>query len=578
MADIAEEWQPVQLAAKVIGHISQGMYRTPAGAVKELISNAYDAGATYAKIHTGFPTFRTFSCEDDGSGISKEKFLQLMTGGIGDSDKHPHGQPLIGKNGRPIVGRLGVGLISLAQICSRFSISSWHAPSRTAFEAEIRFPPYARKEIDAVAEHPADPERLVQHGEYKCTEVPYASGSHGIVITTTYLRDTFRKTMSQLDSFAHKQFFHSAESYPSFNRFLEAITQLSSLYFASQYDQMLFGLALASPIPYVETSQRDSRTGTVATRIPPIAALQKQLKSFDFRVEFDNIQLRRPLALPSNKGLVKPADCLVPSSPEKVTFKLEDGVHSEQVTADKYDIPVRGRSEHFQLFYFKYDRKVNGYPLQFSGYIFLQVSRLYPKEFQGIVIRLRNVAIGQYDVNIMTYPLAEGPRFSMLSSEVFVTAGLDDALKVDRDGFNTLDPHYIRLQSFIHSILHELIFPGSWEEEKARNKQKREVREEEVTRTFAEKLTRTTHRQFTSVEIVPKAKDRRSTEPVEVDRGTRTVRIHASNPVTKTMLGRKKYHGIAARAIAAFEAANVERSPQERRRVFYTLIEDIFNE
>src|SRR5713226_8836312 len=107
---MAETWKPVKLAAKVIGHISQGMYRTPAGAVRELISNAYDAGATYAKIHTGFPTFTTFSCEDDGSGISKEKFIQLMEGGSGDSEKQP---TTIGKNGRPIIGRLGVGLISL---------------------------------------------------------------------------------------------------------------------------------------------------------------------------------------------------------------------------------------------------------------------------------------------------------------------------------------------------------------------------------------------------------------------------------------------------------------------------------
>jgi hypothetical protein len=569
---MAEEWQPVKLAARVIGHISQGMYRTPAGAIKELISNAYDAGATYAKIHTGFPTFSTFSCEDNGTGISGDKFRQLMTGGIGDSDKYSHTQEQTAKNGRPIIGRLGVGLISLAQICSRFSIRSSHALSQTAFAAQIRFPAYSRQEIDGAARD--DPRRLIQHGEYTFTSIPYQAGSQGITITTTYLRDSFRKTMSKLDAFANKRFFDSRESYPTFIRFLEAITQLSSLYFASQYDQLLFGLALASPIPYVD----DSPIGTVVTRIAPISALQDQLKSFDFRLEVDNIELRRPVVLPSNKGLVRPEGCVVPRKPARVRFTLEDGVHSEEIEVDKYDITVPGRAERFQLFYFEYDHKVNGYPLQFSGYIFLQISRLFPKEYQGILIRLRNVAIGQYDVNIMTYPLAEGPRFSMLSAEVFVRAGLDDALKVDRDGFNTLDPQYVRLQSFIHSILHELIFPGSWDEEKARNKQRREVREEEVNRTFANKLRDTTHRQFTRVEIVPKVKDRVAAEAVELDRASRTIRIHASNPVAKTILGRKKYHGVAARVIAAFEAANVEKSADERRRIFYKLIEDIFNE
>src|ERR1035437_11007851 len=108
---MTETWKPVKLAAKVIGHISQGMYRTPAGAVKELISNAYDAGASYAKIHTGFPRFDFFSCEDDGAGISSERFIELMNGAIGDSDKQTADR-LTGKNRRPLIGRLGGGLLS----------------------------------------------------------------------------------------------------------------------------------------------------------------------------------------------------------------------------------------------------------------------------------------------------------------------------------------------------------------------------------------------------------------------------------------------------------------------------------
>ena len=144
---MADQWIPVRLAARVIGHISQGMYRTPAGAIKELISNAYDAGASYAKIHTGFPRFSTFICEDDGSGISKAKFIELMEGGIGTSDK-TSAEPSFGKNGRPIIGRLGVGLLALAQICSRFRIRSFNEATETAFEAEIKFPAYSRQQLD----------------------------------------------------------------------------------------------------------------------------------------------------------------------------------------------------------------------------------------------------------------------------------------------------------------------------------------------------------------------------------------------------------------------------------------------
>jgi hypothetical protein len=575
-----DHWMPVKLAAKVIGHISQGMYRTPAGAIKELISNAYDAGASYAKIHTGFPRFSTFSCEDDGSGISKAKFVQLMDGGIGASDKISSSSS-IGKNGRPIIGRLGVGLLSLAQICSRFSIRSFNESTKTAFEAEIKFPPYSRQELDRlIAESQDDPDKAVEHGEYRCADVPYVTGRHGIIVTTTALRDGFRKTMGNLRAYSHRRFFKSSASYPTFDRFLQAITdpQLKSLYFASQYDQLLFGLALAAPIPYPESGVRGKDLDTVVTKIPQIGALQDDLERYAFRVEVDNLELRRPVLLPSTGDRVKSVDCVIPEKPKKVTFTLTDGSHSEDVTVDWYRIGVRGRDEHFQVFFFDYSHNVNGYPLEFSGYMFLQTTRVFPKECQGILIRVRNVAIGQYDVNVMTYPFAEGPRFSMLSSEVFVRSGLDDALKVDRDGFNTLDPQYIRLQSFIHSILHTHIFPTSWGEEKSRNKQRREDRDKASISTFGERLEKTTNRAFTKIEIVPKSDSRPATKPVRLDRVTKAVRIYESNLEAKTLLGRKKHHGTAARVIAAFEVANQHNSAKKRREIFYKLIEDIFNE
>lgn len=576
---MTETWKPVKLAAKVIGHISQGMYRTPAGAVKELISNAYDAGASYAKIHTGFPRFDFFSCEDDGDGISAEKFTDLMEGGIGDSDKQASDDST-GKNGRPLIGRLGVGLLSLAQICPRFSILSFHPETKTAFEAEIKFPPYSRQEIDKIVseQKKKGSQQPIKHGEYTLKELPYQPKRKGITVTTSSLRESFRKTMASLDNFANVKYFKSSESYPSFDHFLKAIANpnLKSLYFASPYDQFLFGLALAAPLPYVERVATSITRETVLTRIPQIAQLQEQIKSYRFRVEVDNIELRRPLVLPSNGERTSPAACIIPKKPDKDHFFLTDGTTVEEIDVKRDDIGVKGSDATFKLFWFEYERRVNGYPLKFQGYIFLQTSRLFPKEYQGILVRLRNVAIGQYDVNVMTYPTAEGPRFSMLSAEVFVEHGLDDALKVDRDGFNTLDPQYIRLQAFVHSILHELIFPESWFEEKKRNLQRRADKETRVSHNFDSALRAATAETIKTVQIVPKATHRSSSVPIEVDKQTKSVRIYESNPEAKSILGRRKFRGIASRVIAAFEAANLEPTPRRRSEVFYKLIGDIF--
>ena len=75
---------PINVAASVIADISAGIYRTPAGALKELISNAFDADAESVRISTGDPHFRTFTCTDDGSGMTPDRFKEIM-GLIGGS-------------------------------------------------------------------------------------------------------------------------------------------------------------------------------------------------------------------------------------------------------------------------------------------------------------------------------------------------------------------------------------------------------------------------------------------------------------------------------------------------------------
>jgi histidine kinase/DNA gyrase B/HSP90-like ATPase len=193
------KWDPIILSAKVFGHISQGLYRSPAGAIKELISNAYDAGAEFVKIHTDFPRFSTFSCRDNGSGISSSQFKALMTGGIGNSDKRgPNVVP--SRYGRPVIGRLGIGMLSLAQICTQFDVVSHHAESRSAFRATIKFPPYTRIEIDKQLKklRSSEAEGHIQGGEYVLKELDYDKSAAGVQVFTKYLRDGFTRLMKEL--------------------------------------------------------------------------------------------------------------------------------------------------------------------------------------------------------------------------------------------------------------------------------------------------------------------------------------------------------------------------------------------
>src|SRR3954469_8157951 len=73
-------------AQKIIADISSGLYRSPAAALKELVANAYDADAELVVIETDPPRFRSLVIRDDGSGMTIDHFLQVMTH-IGGSRK-----------------------------------------------------------------------------------------------------------------------------------------------------------------------------------------------------------------------------------------------------------------------------------------------------------------------------------------------------------------------------------------------------------------------------------------------------------------------------------------------------------
>ena len=45
----------IKLSSKTLVHISSGLYRSTANALKELVSNSFDADATVVEINTNFP-------------------------------------------------------------------------------------------------------------------------------------------------------------------------------------------------------------------------------------------------------------------------------------------------------------------------------------------------------------------------------------------------------------------------------------------------------------------------------------------------------------------------------------------
>jgi len=103
----------------------------------------------------------------------------------------------------------------------------------------------------------------------------------------------------------------------------------------------------------------------------------------------------------------------------------------------------------------KYKGQVDSSEFSFTGYLFHQRKKISPANIQGVLIRIKGVGIGGYDRTFLHYPKTEGPMLNQLSGEIYVHAGLEDALNIDRNSFNESHPHFLKLQDFLWKYLGE---------------------------------------------------------------------------------------------------------------------------
>src|SRR5260370_39619928 len=135
----------IKVHEKALGHLSRGLYRSPASAIRELVSNAWDANATVVHINNNYPNFLQLTIQDNGDGFTREEFKRLMEGGIGNSEKPRRTQALI--HGRPIIGRIGIGMLGIAQLTGAFTIVS-KTDTGAGFKARVRLYDLLKKKLD----------------------------------------------------------------------------------------------------------------------------------------------------------------------------------------------------------------------------------------------------------------------------------------------------------------------------------------------------------------------------------------------------------------------------------------------
>jgi hypothetical protein len=164
----------------------------------------------------------------------------------------------------------------------------------------------------------------------------------------------------------------------------------------------------------------------------------------------------------------------------------------------------------------------------------------------------------------------------MVSGELIVEEGFDDALNIDRDSFNTLHPHYLRMQAYLHAMLHENVFSEAWDEEKSRNRRKRDKAKVERAQEFVQILKGRTDGKLSKIQK-RHPRDPSLHQPVEFSVKDKSVIIMVNHPLLERVLRKRRFQELAEQIAIAFERSMEESKPERAREVFYEILADVFD-
>ena len=503
----------IKVHEKALAHLTRGMYRSPASALRELVSNAWDADATCVRITTGAPGFFQLVVRDNGRGFTKEEFEELMKGGIGNSQKRPGHLQLA--HGRKVIGRLGVGMLGIAQICLGFTVTSKTA-NGSAFKARIRLYDLIKQQLDCEGSplvKGTGGQTVVDVGEYDVLPFDGKDFDVGTQILADDLHPVFVKVFQE--SVGSKLY----KDVPiDWARAITVMSRYRSLQELGDYWRVLWELSVSCPVPYVSPRALPEKI---------VADEQRRLTAYDFTVLVDGIKLLKPVRLSGNKS--------------GYTVKA---------------IP-------------KTTLRSYGNNVIFHGYVAVQEGRqISPDELRGILIRIKDVGIGYYDPSMLDFRDNEGPRSRWITGEIFIEEGIEDALNIDRDSFNKFNPEFRVLQEYIHGFLRKEIFPDVYKNLELRSREKAEERNRERKKDLETVLS-------TALSTPVKVLRSKDSDHVSLEKGARVTRVVL--PSDAEISTKKSQKPLAGAMLAILEVALREKTKAQQRERFTALLMELLD-
>ena len=412
----------IRVAARIIDYLSSGLYPSPAACLKELINNSYDADATEVSVSVK-PDADRIIIHDNGNGMNRLEFQQHFER-ISESTKRAKSE--LTSRERPKIGKIGIGFIAANEICEVMEIFSTKRGSRELLHVTIDF-----SELKKPIEKRRAGDGEIVKADYTGEILTAPPADHYTQLLLTNVRGEARSILAGAqpqrgDATVRSLYGLSPES--MYARLTDA--DLGTWKDFDAYSETMLHVGLNVPVQYFDAWM----PGRWSAKVDHFVRAVEEL---EFHVKYDGIALRKPVVFQSP-----------PNSMFVSTFEFE----GQNVAA--------------------------------RGYIYAQHGTVRPRELQGLLVRIRHAAVGEYDPQFWGFPASESSLIQRwVSAEIWADDRLEDAMNIDRQTLRVAHPAFAELQAAIHKALRQvfsdarkrLYAKGS---DERRAKQAREAKEE----------------------------------------------------------------------------------------------------
>lgn len=496
----------MKVGSQILRYLSEGIYSSPAASLKELISNSFDSDSPTVDLTINGDEV---TIKDKGHGMNWRDFDEDFTFISRSAKRARKGRTKV--YNRPVIGFLGIGFISVAELCDTMVIRSCKENEDKFFVAEIDFSRFRTLEVTDKEFYEVSEYRLTN---YLKEEYSIAKEASFTEIKLKNLQQGFKNILQDREPFDRTEV--------TISKLVEYVTSEGiGITDLGQYWKMIWEIACMAPVRYLIRPDKPlDKT---------ILLINSVLESYNFVVKINGKEIVKPFRFPMSDTL----------EPEGYA------IH----TIDQSMLTSKGK-------------------LSFKGYVYSQHGMISPKEYIGLLLRIKNVAIGPIDRNLLDYPSGSNQMFrNWIFGEIYIEEGLEDAININRNQFKLTDANYIALRKWIHEFLEEIVFKHTLHYYREGSEQREEERKAENKETLRQ-ITKKEMGEDYRFQYHPIAEN----QPLNIDRKEKTVTVNSEYPSYRMTSNLKP---IVQRMLLLFEIA-VEKSNgdvQKLRRNFQEELE-----